>query len=122
MANPRRAKMTVDAKSKTSGKKTTRRRKFEAGPRSQTPEALNNIMLQELSLYLSQEEQIDPVVVHGLALLLPMIHVKPGAVPEDKMKLIRAAAAGYLAGVDSGRAFASRTSAQDGKMAFTLNE
>jgi hypothetical protein len=81
-----------------------------------------NPLLLELSLYLSQEKQIDPVVVHGLTLLLPMIHVKPGAVPEDKMKLIRAAAAGYLAGVDSGRAFASRTSAEDGKMAFTLNE
>jgi len=81
-----------------------------------------NPMLLELSLYLSQEKQLDPVVVHGLTLLLPMIHVKPGAVPEAKMKLIRAAAAGYLAGVDSGRAFASRTSAEEGKMAFTLNK
>ena len=81
-----------------------------------------NPLLLELSLYLSQEKQIDPVVVHGLTLLLPMIHVKPGAVPEDKMKLIRAAAAGYLAGVDSGRAFASRTPGEDGKIAFTLNE
>jgi hypothetical protein len=81
-----------------------------------------NPMLLELSLYLSQEKQLDPVVVHGLSLLLPMIHVKPGAVPEDKMKLIRAAAAGYLAGVNSGRAFASRTKTEDGKIAFTLNE
>jgi hypothetical protein len=81
-----------------------------------------NPLLLELSLYLSQEKQIDPVVVHGLTLLLPMIHVKPGAVPENKMTLIRAAAAGYLAGVDSGRAFASRTSAEDETIAFTLNE
>ena len=81
-----------------------------------------NPLLLELSLYLSQEKQIDPVVVHGLTLLLPMIHVKPGAVPEDKMTLIRAAAAGYLAGVDSGRAFASRTAAESEKIAFSLEK
>jgi hypothetical protein len=81
-----------------------------------------NPLLLELSLYLSQEEKIDPVLVHSLTLLLPMIHVKPGAVPEDKMKLIKSAAAGYLAGVDSGKAFASRSSAEDEKIAFTLNE
>jgi hypothetical protein len=79
-----------------------------------------NPLLLELSLYLSQEKQLDPVVVHGLTLLLPMIHVKPGAVPEDKMKLIKSAASGYLAGVDSGKAFASRSSAGDEKIAFTL--
>jgi len=79
-----------------------------------------NPMLLELSLYLSQEEKLDAVIVHGLTLLLPMIHVKPGAVPEDKMKLIKSAAAGYLAGVGSGRAFASRLSDEEGKMAFTL--
>ena len=78
-----------------------------------------NPLLLELSLYLSQEKQLDPVVVHGLTLLLPMIHVKPGAVPEDKMKLIKSAASGYLAGVDSSQAFVSRISAEDEKMAFT---
>jgi hypothetical protein len=81
-----------------------------------------NPLLLELSLYLSQEKQIDPVVVHGLTLLLPMIHVKPGAVPEDKMKLIKAAASGYLAGVDAGKAFASRTSDQDDKIALTTDD
>jgi len=81
-----------------------------------------NPMLLELSLYLSQEKQLDPVVIHGLTLLLPMIHVKPGAVPEDKMKLIRSAAAGYLAGVNSGRMFAGRTSAEDEKIALTLKK
>ena len=48
------------------------------------------------------EQQLDPVVVHGLTLLLPMIHVKPGAVPEEKLKLIRAAAAGFWSS-DTGR-------------------
>ncbi len=81
-----------------------------------------NPLLLEMSLYLSQEGTVDPVLVHGLTLLLPMIHVKPGAVPEDKMKLIKAAASGYLAGVDSGRAFASRSSAEDEKIAFTLQD
>jgi hypothetical protein len=78
-----------------------------------------NPMLLELSLYLGQEKQLDPIVVHGLTLLLPLIHVKPGAVSEDKMKLIRSAANGYLAGVDSGRQFASRTSDEDAKLALT---
>jgi len=79
-----------------------------------------NPLLLELSLYLSQEGKVDPVVGHGLTLLLPMIHVKPGAVPQDKMELIKSAAAGYLAGVDTGRILASRLSAEEGKMAFTL--
>jgi hypothetical protein len=78
-----------------------------------------NPMLLELSLYLGQEKQVDPIIVHGLTLLLPLIHVKPGAVPEDKMKLIKSAANGYLAGVDSGRQFASRTSDEDAKLALT---
>jgi hypothetical protein len=81
-----------------------------------------NPLLLELSLYLGQEKQLDPVVVHGLTLLLPMIHVKPGAVPEDKMKLIKSAAAGYLAGVNTGKAFASRSSAEDEKIAFTQQD
>jgi hypothetical protein len=81
-----------------------------------------NPLLLELSLYLSQEKELDPVVVHGLTLLLPMIHVKPGAVPDDKMKLIKSAAAGYLAGVDSGKAFASRQSDQNGKIALSLDD
>ena len=81
-----------------------------------------NPLLLELSLYLSQDGKVDPVIVHGLGLLLPMIHVKPGAVPEDKMRLIKSAASGYLAGVDSGKAFASRSSDQDEKIAFTLND
>ena len=81
-----------------------------------------NPLLLELSLYLSQEKQLDAVVVHGLTLLLPMIHVRPGAVPEDKMKLIKAAASGYLAGVNTGRQFASRSSAEDEKIAFTLQD
>jgi hypothetical protein len=38
------------------------------------------------------------------------------------MKLIKTAASGYLAGVDSGRAFASRSSDEDEKIAFTLND
>jgi len=81
-----------------------------------------NPMLLELSLYLSQEKELDPVVVHGLTLLLPMIHVKPGAVPEDKMKLIKSAASGYLAGMNSGRAFASRSSGEDSRFAFTIQD
>ncbi len=81
-----------------------------------------NPLLLELSLYLSHEEKIDPLVLHGLTLLLPMIHVKPGAVPEDKMELIKSAASGYLAGVDTGRQFASRSSAEDEKIAFTLQD
>jgi hypothetical protein len=78
-----------------------------------------NPLLLELSLYLSQEKDIDPVLVHSLTLLLPMIHVKPGAVPDDKMELIRAAANGYLAGVNSGRAFESRLSDPNEKIAYT---
>jgi hypothetical protein len=58
-------------------------------------------------------------VVHGLTLLLPLIHVKPGAVPQDKMQLIKSAASGYLAGFNSGKAFASRQAAEDEKLAFT---
>jgi hypothetical protein len=81
-----------------------------------------NPLLLELSLYLGQEKQLDPVVVHGLTLLLPMIHVKPGAVPEDKMQLIKSAAAGYLAGVDSGKAFMSRVAAEGEKIAYSLPE
>jgi len=81
-----------------------------------------NPLLLELSLYLGQEKQLDPVIVHGLSLLLPMIHVKPGAVPEDKMELIKSAAAGYLAGVDSGKAFMSRIAAEDEKIAYTLQK
>ena len=81
-----------------------------------------NPMLLELSLYLGQEKNIDPVIVHGLQLLLPLIHVKPGAVPEDKIQLIKSAANGYLAGFDSGKAFASRNAAEDGKIAYTLQE
>jgi hypothetical protein len=34
--------------------------------------------------------------------------------------LIKSAANGYLAGLDSGKQFASRTAAEDGKLAFTL--
>ena len=78
-----------------------------------------NPMLLELSLYLGQETNIDPVIVHGLQLLLPLIHVKPGPVPEDKMNLIKSAANGYLAGYDSGKAFASRQTAEDEKFAYT---
>lgn len=78
-----------------------------------------NPLLLELSLYLGQEKQVDPIIVHGLTLLLPLIHVKPGPVSEDKMKLIRSAANAYLAGVYSGRQFASRTSADDAKLALT---
>ena len=78
-----------------------------------------NPLLLELSLYLGQEKNIDPVIIHSLQLLLPMIHVKPGAVPQDKMDLIKSAASGYLAGVKSGRAFASRQAAEDEKVAFT---
>lgn len=67
-----------------------------------------NPLLLELSLYLSQEDRLDPVIGHGLTLILPMIHVKPGAVTEEKMRLIKSAAAGYIAGVNSGKAFARR--------------
>ena len=67
-----------------------------------------NPLLLELSLYLSREDKLDPVIGHGLTLILPMIHVKPGAVPEEKMRLIKSAAAGYIAGVNSGRTFAMR--------------
>ena len=81
-------------------------------------DTLNPLVL-ELSLYLSQEKQLDPVVMHGLTLLLPMIHVKPGAVPQDKMRLIKSAASGYIAGVDSGRAFASRVSNENENIALT---
>lgn len=81
-----------------------------------------NPLLLELSLYLGQEKNIDPVIVHGLTLLLPLIHVKPGAVPQDKMQLIKSAAAGYLAGYNSGKAFASRQAAEGEKIAFTVQE
>ena len=79
-----------------------------------------NPLLLELSLYLGQEKNIDPIIVHGLTLLLPLIHVKPGAVPPDKMQLIKSAASGYLAGYSSGKAFASRQAAENEKIAFTL--
>jgi hypothetical protein len=77
-----------------------------------------NPLILELSLYLGEEKNIDPVIIHGLQLLLPLIHVKPGAVAEDKMQLIKSAASGYLAGYDSGKAFASREAAEDKKLAF----
>ena len=77
-----------------------------------------NPLLLELSLYLSQENRLDPVIGHGLNLLLPMIHVKPGAVPEDKMRLIRSAASGYIAGVNSGKTFASRNPEEAEKIAL----
>ncbi len=60
------------------------------------------------------------MIVHGLSLLLPLIHVKPGAVPEDKMQLIKSAASGYLAGFNSGKAFASRSPSEAEKIAYTL--
>lgn len=78
-----------------------------------------NPLILELSLYLGQEQDIDPVIVHGLQLLLPLIHVKPGPVPADKMQLIKSAASGYMAGYNSGKAFASREAAEDKKLAFT---
>ena len=78
-----------------------------------------NPMLLELSLYLGQEKNIDPVIVHGLQLLLPLIHVKPGPVPADKMQLIKSAASGYMAGYNSGKAFASREADENKKLAFT---
>jgi len=81
-----------------------------------------NPLLLELSLYLGQEKNIDPVIVHGLTLLLPMIHVKPGAVPQDKLQLIKSAASGYVAGYNSGKAFARRQAAEDEKMAFRVQE
>jgi hypothetical protein len=81
-----------------------------------------NPMLLELSLYLGQEINIDPVIVHGLQLLLPLIHVKPGAVSPEKMQLIKSATNGYLAGFDSGKAFASRNAAEAGKIAYALPE
>jgi hypothetical protein len=77
-----------------------------------------NPLLLELSLYLSQEYKLDPVIGHGLTLLLPMIHVKPGAVPEDKMRLIKSAASGYIAGVNSGRTFAIRNPEEADKIAL----
>jgi hypothetical protein len=77
-----------------------------------------NPLLLELSLYLSQEDRLDPVIGHGLTLLLPMIHVKPGAVPEDKMRLIKSAAVGYIAGVNSGRIFARRNPEEAEKIAL----
>ncbi len=77
-----------------------------------------NPLLLELSLYLSQEDKLDPVIGHGLTLLLPMIHVKPGAVPEDKMRLIKSAASGYIAGVNAGRTFAIRNPDEAEKIAL----
>jgi hypothetical protein len=47
-----------------------------------------------------------------------MIHVKPGAVPEDKMMLIKSAAFGYIAGVNSGRIFARRNPEEAEKIAL----
>ena len=77
-----------------------------------------NPLLLELSLYLSQEDKLDPIIGHGLTLILPMIHVKPGPVPEDKMRLIKSAAAGYIAGVNSGRTFAIRNPEDAEKIAI----
>jgi len=78
-----------------------------------------NPLLLELSLYLGQETDIDPVIVHGLTLLLPLIHVKPGAVAQDKLQLIKSAASGYVAGYNSGKAFARRQAAENEKIALT---
>jgi len=78
-----------------------------------------NPMILELSLYLGEEKNIDPVIIHGLQLLLPLIHVKPGPVPDDKMQLIKSAASGYMAGYNSGKAFASRQTDENKKLAFT---
>ena len=79
-----------------------------------------NPLLLELSLYLTEEKDLDPIIVHGLNLLLPMIHVKPGAVPEDKVKLIKSAASGYLAGVEAGRNLVSRfpTETEENRLAL----
>jgi len=76
----------------------------------------------ELSLYLSQEKDIDPVLAHGITLLLPMIHVKPGLVPDDKMELLRSAASGYLAGVATGKKMAAQLSIEDVEVASAAHD
>ena len=81
-----------------------------------------NPLILELSFKLSQEEKIDPIVVHSLNLIMPMIQVKPGAVPPEKMKLIEAAVSGYLAGVKSGKQFALRNAEQEGSLALKQGE
>jgi len=49
---------------------------------------------------------------------MPMIQVKPGPVPPEKMKLIEAAVSGYLAGVKTGKQFALRNAEPEGRLAL----
>jgi hypothetical protein len=81
-----------------------------------------NPLILELSFKLSQEEKIDPIVAHSLTFIMPMIQVRPGAVPPEKMKLIEAAVSGYLAGVKTGKQFALRNAEQEGKLALKQGE
>ena len=77
-----------------------------------------NPLILELSFKLSQEKNIDPIVVHSLNLIMPMIQVKPGAVTPEKMKLIEAAVSGYLPGVKTGKQFALRNDEPEGRLAL----
>jgi hypothetical protein len=77
-----------------------------------------NPLILDLSFKLSQEKDIDPIVVHSLNLIMPMIQVKPGPVPPEKMKLIEAGVSGYLAGVKTGRQFALHNAEQEGRLAL----
>ncbi|UCF90764.1 MAG: hypothetical protein JSW39_21125 [Desulfobacterales bacterium] len=81
-----------------------------------------NPLILELSFKLSEEKDIDPIVVHSLNVIMPMIQVKPGAVPPEKMKLIEAAVSGYLAGVKTGRQFALRHAEQEDRLALKQDE
>jgi len=49
---------------------------------------------------------------------MPMIQVKPGPVPPEKMKLIEAAVSGYLPGVKTGKQFALRNAEPEGRLAL----
>jgi len=93
----------------------------ESGEAENIGDILNPLIL-ELSFKLSQEKNIDPIIVHSLNLIMPLIQVKPGAVPPEKMKLIEAAVSGYLAGVKTGRQFALRNADQEGRLALKQDE
>ena len=93
-------------------------REIQAMPATDSYGDKINPLVLELSFHLSREKDLDPMVVHGLTLLLPLIQVKPGPIPERHRRIIEAAMNGYLSGVDSGKKFASRLPVEDHKLAM----
>ena len=93
-------------------------KEIQAMPETESYGDKINPLVLELTFHLSKETDLDPMIVHGLTLLLPMIQVKPGPIPARHKRIIESAMNGYLAGVDSGRKFAMRQQEEESKLAM----